>query len=198
MDASGARIRHRLVDALEGNSRRIFDCRVFGSADAAQLVTRFVSAKWAACGSPDRECTRRPDHRDNLVRVFRGKHSARQFALVARHQFRRRDFVYLRRPDRHSDHHLCEVLRCACCRLDHRNFLRLDCSRRNHRRSAFQCTRLDSPRDCVHQARRSTRTSFGITRASSTWLPPFSRPGSCFCIFGRGTNRALARAIEVG
>ena len=85
MDASGARIRHRLVDALEGNSRRIFDCRVFGSADAAQLVTRFVSAKWAACGSPDRECTRRPDHRDNLVRVFRAKHSARQFALVARH-----------------------------------------------------------------------------------------------------------------
>src|SRR5205823_11538312 len=104
MDASGARVRDRLVDALEGNSRRIFDCRVFGSADAAQLVTRFVSAKWAACGSPDRECTRRPDHRDDLVRVFRGKHSARQFALVARHQFRRRDFVYLRRPDRHSDH----------------------------------------------------------------------------------------------
>src|SRR5205823_12188154 len=83
----------RLVDALERNSWRIFDCRISRDTDAARLVGSFISTKRAACGSPDRERTRRPDHRDALVRLFRLKHSARQFALVARHQFRRRDFV---------------------------------------------------------------------------------------------------------
>src|SRR5438477_8069421 len=31
MDASGARVRHGLVDALERNSRRLFDCRVLAT-----------------------------------------------------------------------------------------------------------------------------------------------------------------------
>src|SRR5437016_7145266 len=56
------------------------------------------------------------------------------------------DFVYLRRPDRHSDHHhLRQILRGARRGLDYRNFLRLDGSCRNHRRSRFQRIRLDSP-----------------------------------------------------
>ena len=77
MDASGARVRDRLVDALERNSWRIFDCRISRDTDAARLVGSFISTKRAACGSPDRERTGRPDHRDALVRLFRGKHSAR-------------------------------------------------------------------------------------------------------------------------
>ena len=56
----------------------------------------------------------RPDHCHDLVRLFGRKHSTRQPALVARYQFRRCDFVYLRRPDRHSDHHhLRQILRGA-------------------------------------------------------------------------------------
>src|SRR6185503_20266666 len=43
----------------------------------------------------------------------------------------------------------------------------------------------------------STRTLFGITPAGSTSLPPFSRPGSCFCILRRAVKRALTRAIEI-
>ena len=75
-----------------------------------------------------------------------GKHSTRQPAVVAWHQFRGCDFVYLRRPHRHSDHHhLRQILRSARRGLDYRNFLRLDGSCRNHRRSDFQRITLDSP-----------------------------------------------------
>ena len=77
MDRSGARVCVGLVDALERNSWRFLDCRISGDTDPAWLVGSFISAKRAACGSPDRERTRWPDHCDDLVRLFRGKHSAR-------------------------------------------------------------------------------------------------------------------------
>ena len=101
------------------------------------------------------------------------EHSARQFALVARHQFRRCDFFYLRRPDCHSDqHHLRQILRDARCGLDYRNFLRLDGSCRNHRRPRFQRDRLDSPGiasaerggACAHHLELHLLPRFGSSR----------------------------------
>jgi hypothetical protein len=77
-----------------------------------------------------------PDHRRNLIRLFRREYSTSEFALGPWHQFWRRNFVYLRRPARHPDpRDLREILWCARRGLDHRYFLRGDGSRRNHCRS---------------------------------------------------------------
>jgi hypothetical protein len=60
------------------------------------------------------------------------------------HQLRRRDFVYLRRFDCHSDrNYLCEILRSPRRCLDHRDLLHLDGSRGNYRRSHLQRIRID-------------------------------------------------------
>lgn len=63
------------------------------------------------------------------------------------HQFRRRDFVYLRRFDRYPDHyHLRKVLRCPAGGLDYGDLVRIDGAGRNNCGSWVQCCPTHSGR----------------------------------------------------
>ena len=118
-----------------------------GDAGAARLVASIISPKRTCCCSIDRKRTGRPDHRRNLIRLFRREYSTSEFALGPWHQFRRRNFVYLRRPACHPDpRDLREILWCARRGLDHRYFLRGDGSRRNHCRSRIHRIGINSAR----------------------------------------------------
>jgi hypothetical protein len=86
-----------------------------------------------------------PSHRERagrsyycraLFRLFGGKYSIGEFALVEWHQFRRRYLFHLCRSHCYSAHHyLREILRRAGGGMDHGNLLRCDGPRWHHGRS---------------------------------------------------------------
>ncbi len=147
MDVGRSFVRDGLVHAVERNSGRILNGWISGDAGAARLVASIISPKRTCCCSIDRKRTGRPDHRRDLIRLFRREYSTSESALGPWHQFRRRNFVYLRRPACHPDpRDLRKILWCARRGLDHRYFLRGDGSRRNHCRSRIHRIGINSAR----------------------------------------------------